>query len=85
MDELEVTESVINEWKEEKERNEATIKKAKEDEEIIRRKLKDTSKELETLNTCMVFQNAAKFGPSEISTRLEIVNVFFYSRLDYQV
>ena len=57
MDELEATESVINEWKEERERNEATIKKAKEDEEIIRKKLKDTSKELETLNTCMVFQS----------------------------
>ena len=57
MDELELTESVINGWKEERERNKATIKKAKEDEEIIRRKLRDTSKELETLNTCMIFQS----------------------------
>ena len=46
MEELTMIESVVRGWKEEEDKNKATLKEAKEDEEILRKKLRDTSKEL---------------------------------------
>ena len=56
MEELTMIESVVRGWKEEEDKNKATLKEAKKDEEILRKKLRDTSKEVETFSTRMSFQ-----------------------------